>query len=202
MTPQQIELMTRQRNARMAAQLEAELEKRAAAEQAATDRAARARRAERKPEPHTVAAATKLMDVFQYVDTSAGPHECHPWTGKINRTMMYSEEWKAKNPGTESFDFGEFTFDGMTVRAPRAVVMATFNAGIGYSKDRAYDLHQVCGNKLCCNVEHIAIRKRGAKSGHPSEQFVCDFFGGDHALHREQGQVCSGDSSGDLSGAE
>ena len=100
---------------------------------------------------------------WDLVNTSGGADACHPWTGSTNTNHNGKE--------CEKYEYGYFECEGVeTALAHRIVCALTF----GREVPRDYEVSPICGDHLCCNVRHFAIRQQSAPHG--SEVPVDEFF--------------------------
>lgn len=76
-----------------------------------------------------------LERVRAFVDTSAGPSSCHPWTGAKTRA------------------YGSTSLEGVSVPAHR--VLYCGEKGLPYNFPGVVR-HVICHNPICCNVAHLA----------------------------------------------
>lgn len=140
----------------------------------------KAQRRERKREEQKRLAAGVITQVdrdraakefWDQVDTSEGAAACHSWVGE--------RQWNHPEDNVERYQRGAFSFPGLRTRiATRVLCYLTF----GREVPEHLDITPLCGNHLCCNVEHIAITPHGPplegklKCAIPVQQF---FAGGD-----------------------
>lgn len=76
---------------------------------------------------------TLFSKVSSFVDSSAGPGACHPWTGPLSK-------------GKPNIWFGDRQY------SPRRVLFQGFSGIILPPEQRVLD---ACGNQWCCNPQHL-----------------------------------------------
>lgn len=101
---------------------------------------------EAKRTAHRLSAA----GFWDNIDSSGAPEACHNWTG--------ATRWTHDDHRVGSFEYGMFRYEGCdSFHVSHVVCYATF----GQEPPKECDVTPICGNYLCCNLDHLYITRFG-----------------------------------------